>query len=62
MNQPYSKHEAKKLLRKILTNGFITYSRPHAIERLEERKLTMVDCENVLRGGIVEEAEYENGS
>ncbi|MDH3975430.1 MAG: DUF4258 domain-containing protein [Deltaproteobacteria bacterium] len=62
MDQPYSKHEAKKLLRKILTNGFITYSRPHAIDRLKERNLTMVDCENVLRGGIVEEAEYENGS
>ena len=62
MNQPFSKNDAKKLLRKILTGGFITYSRPHAIERLKERNLSMIDCENVLRGGIVDEAEYENGS
>ena len=62
MNQHFSKHEAKKLLRKILTGGFVTYSRPHAIERLEERNLSMLDCENVLRAGVVDEAEYENGS
>ncbi len=62
MNQPFEKSAAKKLLRKILSDGFVTYSRPHAIERLEERNLSMVDCENVLRAGIVDEAEYENGS
>ena len=62
MKQPFSKGEAKKRLRKILNSGFVSYSRPHAIERLEERKLSMLDCENVLRGGIVDEAEYENAS
>lgn len=62
MKQPFSKVEAKKRLRKILSSGFVSYSRPHAIERLEKRNLSMVDCENVLRGGIVDEAEYENGS
>jgi len=62
MKQPFLKGEAKKQLRKILSNGSVAYSRPHAIERLKKWNLSMLDCENVLRGGIVDEAEYENGS
>lgn len=62
MKQPYRKENAKKLLRKILDDGVVTYSRPHALERLKERNLSTIDCENVLRAGIVEEAEFENGA
>lgn len=60
--QPYRKGEAKKLLRKILSEGFVTYSQPHAHDRLKERNISILDCENVLRAGVVDEAELENGA
>lgn len=60
--QPYKKGVAKKLLRKILSEGFVTYSRPHALDRMNERNISVLDCENVLRAGIVDEAEFENGA
>ena len=61
MEEPLRAREARLLLRKILDEGVVTYSQPHAIERLAKWKLTMVDCENVMRGGVVDEAEWENG-
>lgn len=60
--QPYRKGEAKRLLKSILSKGFVTYSRPHALDRLKERNISTLDCENVLRAGIVDEAELENGA
>lgn len=53
--------EAKKLIRSIVKDGFVSYARPHAIERLEKHGMSTVDCLNVLRGGTVKEAEYESG-
>lgn len=61
MNQPIRATEARKLLRRILTGGIITYSQPHAIARLKERALSTLDCENVLRAGVVDEAEWNDG-
>lgn len=61
MNQPLRATEARKLLRSILNCGFVTYSQPHAIDRLKERALSTLDCENVLRAGVVEEAEWNDG-
>lgn len=61
MNQPIRATEARKLLRRILNGGIVTYSQPHAIERLKERALSILDCENVLRAGVVEEAEWSDG-
>jgi hypothetical protein len=61
MNEPLSRAEAKALLQKILEGGTVTYSVPHALDRLRKRGLSTIDCENVLRGGVVEEAEWENG-
>jgi hypothetical protein len=29
---------------------------------MKKRRISMVDCVNVLRGGSVREGEYENGS
>ncbi|MEI6827942.1 MAG: hypothetical protein WCK54_20310 [Desulfuromonadales bacterium] len=54
MKSPLNVADAKQLLKKILNNGVVTYSHPHAIERLKERALSMLDCENVLRGGKIE--------
>ncbi len=61
MNQPIRATEARKLLRQILNSGFVTYSQPHAIDRLKERALSTLDCENVLRAGVVDEAEWRDG-
>ncbi len=62
MIEPLRPPEARKLVREILLNGTVTYSQPHALERLEKHDMTMVDCENVLRGGVVDEGEWENGA
>lgn len=61
MNQPVRATEARKLLRRILSGGIVTYSQPHAVDRLKERELSTLDCENVLRAGVVEEAEWNDG-
>ena len=61
MGDPLNAKDAKKQIRHILKNGRVLYSRPHAIERLRERNLTMVDCENVLRGGSVSQP-YKEGN
>ena len=53
MKKPLEPKEAKERIREILSKGRVVYSRPHALERLRERNLTMLDCANVLRGGSV---------
>jgi hypothetical protein len=60
--EPLSPPGAKKLLLQIITLGMVTYSQPHAEEQMKKRRISMVDCINVLRGGSVREGEYENGS
>ncbi len=62
MHEPLAPGEARKLLRRILQDGVITYSIPHALERLAQRNISTVDCENVLRGGTVDPGEWENGA
>jgi hypothetical protein len=61
MQEPLSPLEAKRLIRKILADGDVVSSR-HASEEMGKDDLTMVDCVNVLRAGIVEPAEWERGS
>lgn len=60
--EPLDPPHAKKLIREILNKGVVTYSRPHAEEQMIKRRISTVDCVNVLRGGIVQNGEYENGS
>jgi len=62
MSPPLPPDRVKRLLRRILSEGEVIYSIPHALRRLEQRRITMVDCENVLRGGVVDPAEWENGA
>ena len=59
--EPLRSTEARARIRTILAGGTVLYSKPHALNRLAERHLTTIDCENVLRGGAVAEAEWENG-
>lgn len=62
LKEPLRPAEAKALIRDILTTGELTWSKPHAEERLRKWQLSMLDCVNVLRGGVVAEGEFENGS
>jgi hypothetical protein len=43
--------DARRRARRVLGEGIIKYSQ-HCRERLCERDLTTVDCENALRGGV----------
>ncbi len=61
MREPLNSPEAKRLIGEILAGGEVVSSR-HARQELEKDNLTMVDCINVLRGGVVEPAEWENGT
>jgi len=60
MDEPLGPDAARNLIRQILQTGRFIYSR-HAIEEMTADELTTVDCENVLRGGVVRPGEYEHG-
>ncbi len=59
---PYTRVEARDVVRRAVVEGAITYAKPHAIDRMRKHGLTMVDVENVLRAGAVGEPEWENGA
>ncbi len=61
MDEPFAPDAAKQLIRHILQAGRLTYSR-HAKEEMLADRLTTVDCENVLRGGVVRPGEFEQGT
>ena len=52
---------ARKLIHGIVDAGQVAYSK-HALEEMQKDRLTPVDVVNVLRGGAVAPAEFENGS
>lgn len=52
---------AKRLIRQILEAGSVTPAR-HAVEEMVKDELSLVDCVNVLRGGVVEPPELEKGT
>ncbi|HZI07190.1 MAG TPA: DUF4258 domain-containing protein [Archangium sp.] len=53
--------DAKKLIRAIQESGWVFFSR-HAEDEMRKDELSRRDVENVLRGGVVREPEWENGS
>ena len=61
MNEPLSTVAAKKLAVEIVEHGAVTFSR-HAKEEMGKDKLNDQDALNVLRAGVCEEPELENGS
>lgn len=61
-NHPLPPEQVRKRLRAILETGTLTYAISHALERLRQRNISLVDCENVLRSGVVDPAEWENGA
>jgi hypothetical protein len=61
MKEPLSPPEAKALITAILATGAYTLS-SHALKEMEKDNLIADDAVNVLRGGVVEPGEFENGS
>lgn len=61
MDDPLRPDEARKLIRDILTNGVVSLS-DHACGEMSKDDLTMVDCTNALRCGVVEAPELIKGS
>jgi hypothetical protein len=61
VEEPLNPPEAKRLIMEIIKTGTYWTSQ-HAEEELAKDRLTQVDAVNVLRGGVVEPAEWENGS
>lgn len=53
--------EAKALIKRIREDGSYVFS-SHSRDELAKDGLTSVDVDNVLRAGVVREAEFENGS
>jgi len=61
MKEPLSPPQARRLIQNILAHGEVVSSK-HATEEMAKDGLTIIDCVNILRGGVVEPAEWENGS
>jgi hypothetical protein len=61
LKEPLEPNRARRLIREILRKGSVSFS-GHSEKALADDDLSTVDAVNVLRGGVVEPAEFENGS
>lgn len=61
VKEPLSPTDAKAAVLAILEDGAIVFSK-HAREEMEKDLLGDVDALNVLRGGVIEPAEFEHGT
>lgn len=61
LEEPLDQVAAKELIRRILSHGSLVPPRGHALREMEKDDLSTVDVTNVLRGGVVRPAEFENG-
>jgi hypothetical protein len=61
LDEPLEPSVARRLIRSILAVGSVRFSR-HALEEMAKDALAEVDIVNVLRGGVVDPGELENGS
>ena len=61
LKEPLGLEDAKRLIRRILQSGRFTYSK-HAKEEMLADDLTTVDCENILRGGVVRPPDFGKAS
>lgn len=61
LEEAYNPAKAKQLMRAIISDGTVIIT-GHAEQEMLADNLTSVDCVNVLRGGIVEPAEWVNGA
>jgi hypothetical protein len=58
--EPLDPRVARDLIRRAVKTGTVAPSR-HALDELKKDGLTMVDVENVLKGGVVDSPEWEKG-
>jgi hypothetical protein len=61
MREPLTFVEARQLVRRILQNGAIGFSR-HALDEMRNDNLSEIDIKNVLRGGHVTDCILEKGT
>ena len=61
MIEPLDEQCARRLFREIVSNGEVAFSH-HAREEMAKDAMIVGDVLNLLRGGVVEPPEYENGS
>lgn len=60
-NEPLPPAQARARARAVLETGTLLVL-DHALRRMAERDMSMIDCENVPRAGRVVEVEYKAGS
>jgi len=60
----FSSVDARRLIRRMLVVGRLLLPKPedHARDEMRKDGLTDMDAINVIRSGVVREAEWENGS
>ena len=61
LNEPLDELVAERLIRNIVERGTVRWT-THALQRLPARDLTTVDCVNILRAGVVDPPELQNGT
>jgi hypothetical protein len=61
LDEPLKPAAAKRLIRGIIQAGTVSLSK-HAQEEMTKDDLNLVDCVNILRGGVVAPGELERGS
>lgn len=59
--EPFPSHDARRRVRRILESGFVNYDEPHFLREAAKDRIDILDVANVLRCGIVQEGEWENG-
>jgi hypothetical protein len=62
VNEPLDPLTARATVRRIVKSGSVTFTDPHSLEAMRDDGLQQIDVLNILRGGWVEEAEWENGA
>jgi hypothetical protein len=61
LKEPLEPNRARRLIGEILEKGSVSFS-SHAEKALADDDLSTVDAANVLRGGVVQPAEFGAGS
>ena len=61
LKEPLGPAEVRRLLRAILDDGEVSFTN-HALDEMEQDKISQAEAIGVLRSGRVEPAEFERGS
>jgi hypothetical protein len=60
-DEPLSPPRARAVLRSVLETGRVTFS-SHALEEMTQDNIAQAEAIAVIRGGVIEPAEFERGS